>query len=69
MFIVRLIECSIGRAWPETAPDIDWPRLNMGFKTLFASANNTHANTCVYLSVFDEIRLLPRRTKNHYPMP
>src|SRR6218665_969830 len=38
------------RAWLEIAPD-SRPRRISGFRELFASANNTHANTCAHLSL------------------
>jgi len=60
-FLVRLV-IPYNRAWPETTPDIRSGRIS-GFKQLFTSINNTHANTCV----FEETPLLPRwiRPTNH----
>jgi len=44
-----MFSCTIYfRVWPETASDIR-PGVISGFKELFALANNTRANTCVYL--------------------
>jgi len=56
---IKLSVKVIARAWPETAPDIRPGRIS-GFKELFALANNTHANTCVYLSLMRPGYLLPR---------